>query len=189
MNLTTSRLLLREFRVRDQAAVHAFASDPDVTQYTEWGPNSPEDTAAFLAQAVHDAKAQPRTRFALAVVDRADSMLIGSVALNVTSRAHRRGETGYVLAQTRWGHGFATEAATAMLQFAFDGLDLHKVAATCDPDNVASNRVLTKIGMRREGHLHDHLLVRGRWRDRYLFAAVAGLQPAPGGDTCPPLAE
>jgi RimJ/RimL family protein N-acetyltransferase len=84
-----------------------------------------------------------------------------------------------VLARSRWGHGFATESATAVLQLAFEGLALYKVTATYDPDNVASARVLTKIGMRREGHLHDHLLVRGRWRDRSLFAAVAGRQPAP----------
>ncbi|RZU48665.1 RimJ/RimL family protein N-acetyltransferase [Krasilnikovia cinnamomea] len=133
-----------------------------------------DDTAAFLAEAARDAGAQPRTRFALAVLDRAGQALIGSVELSVTSAAHRRASTGYALARPAWGQGLATEAAAAMLRLGFDRLDLHKISATCDPGNLASGRVLEKIGMRREGHLHDHLYVRGRWRDRLLFAAIAG---------------
>ncbi|GAB1691233.1 GNAT family N-acetyltransferase [Krasilnikovia sp. M28-CT-15] len=172
MHLETPRLLLREFHADDLDAVHAFAADPEVIRFTDWGPNTVDDTAAFLAEATHDAGARPRTRFALAVLDRAAQVLIGSVELSVTSAAHRQGSTGYVLARPWWGQGRATEAATAMLRLGFDRLDLHKISATCDPGNIASGRVLTKIGMRREGHLHDHLYVRGRWRDRLLFAAI-----------------
>jgi ribosomal-protein-alanine N-acetyltransferase len=66
MELYTPRLLLREFRIEDQAGVHAFASDPEATRYTDWGPNTPDDTASFLAEAVQDAETVSRTRFALA---------------------------------------------------------------------------------------------------------------------------
>ncbi|WP_412746166.1 GNAT family N-acetyltransferase [Krasilnikovia sp. MM14-A1004] len=120
----------------------------------------------------HGRGGQPRTRFALAVLDRAGQALIGSAELSITSAAHRQGSTGYVLARPWWGQGLATEAAEAMLGLGFDRLGLHKISATCDPGNLASGRVLTKIGMRREGHLHDHLYVRGSWRDRLLFAAI-----------------
>jgi RimJ/RimL family protein N-acetyltransferase len=59
-----------------------------------------------------------------------------------------------------------------MLRFGFDELGLHKISATCDPDNRGSARVLEKIGMRREGVLRDHFLIRGQWRDRLLWAVV-----------------
>ncbi|OZV82213.1 GNAT family N-acetyltransferase [Micromonospora echinospora] len=180
MNLRTPRLLLRDFRAEDQPAVHAYASDPDVTRYTEWGPDTLNDTAAFLVQAVRDAQVLPRTRFALAVIRRDDEVLIGSVELRVTNEVHRRGEMGYVLARPHWGHGLATEAAAAVLRLGLDTLGLHKITATCDPDNTASARVLAKIGMRREGRLHDHLHIGGRWRDRLFFAAIAGRAPRPG---------
>lgn len=177
MELHTPRLLLREFRVGDYPAVHEFASDPEVIRYTDWGPNSPDDTTAFLAEAIEDAEALPRTRYALAIIDRTGDQLIGSVELRVTSRAHRRGVTGYALARQRWGQGLATEAASAMVRLGFDRLGLHKIEATCDPANHGSARVLAKVGMQREGHLRDHLLVRGGWRDRFLFAAISGQDP------------
>jgi ribosomal-protein-alanine N-acetyltransferase len=81
-----------------------------------------------------------------------------------------------VLARARWGRGYATEAATAMLRFGFDQLGLHKIMATCDPDNTTSARVLTKIGMRIDGYLYQHVLVRRRWRDRLVLAATSPLR-------------
>jgi ribosomal-protein-alanine N-acetyltransferase len=173
MELSTPRLLLREFRAGDHAAVHAFAGDTEVTRYTDWGPNSAHDTAAFLSEVVRDASVLPRSRFGLAMVDREDGVLIGSIELRITSGEHERGELGYVLHRLRWGRGYAGEAAAAMLRHGFGELGLHRISATCDPGNAASSRVLTKIGMRREGHLHDHLRVRGQWRDRLIYAALS----------------
>jgi ribosomal-protein-alanine N-acetyltransferase len=173
MELSTSRLLLREFCAGDHAAVHAFASDTEVTRYTDWGPNSPHDTTAFLTEVVRDSRSLPRSRFALAVVDREDDLVIGSIELRITSGSHKRAEMGYVLARPWWGRGYASEAAAALLRFGFDELGLHKISATCDPGNAASARVLTKIGMRREGHLREHLHLGGRWRDRLIYAALS----------------
>jgi [ribosomal protein S5]-alanine N-acetyltransferase len=176
MELTTPRLLLREFGADDHAAVHAFASDVEVVRHTDWGPNEPQDTTAFLREVAEHVHATPRCVFALAVVDRADDALIGSIQLAVTNSQHRRAEMGFVLARSRWGNGYATEAAAALLRFGFHDLALHKISATCDPANGGSERVLRKIGMRPEGHLRGHLYLRGQWRDRLLFAAVAGEQ-------------
>ncbi|MEV4760376.1 GNAT family N-acetyltransferase [Micromonospora sp. NPDC049559] len=177
MELHTTRLLLREFAPADHPPVHAFASDPRVTRFTDWGPNTPEETTTFLREVTHDARALPRTRFGLAVVERAEGLLVGSIELRVTSAAHRRGTLGYALAPSRWGRGYATEAAAALLRYGFDGLGLHKINATCDPDNLGSARVLAKIGMRPEGHLRDQVRTRDGWRDRLLFAALSTAGP------------
>jgi RimJ/RimL family protein N-acetyltransferase len=173
MELVTSRLLLREFSASDYEAVHAYAADPEVTRFMDWGPNGPEDTVAFLAEVRRAALVVPRLGYSLAVVVCAAGDLVGAVHLGETSRAHRRGEMGYVLAQVHWRMGYATEAATAVLRFGFDEVGFHKITATCDPDNVASARVLEKIGMQYEGHLRRHLLIRGQWRDRLTFAALS----------------
>jgi RimJ/RimL family protein N-acetyltransferase len=173
MELATTRLVLREFSASDYDTVHAYAGDPGVTRFMDWGPNSPEDTVAFLAQVGREATAVPRRSYTLAVVIRADDQLVGAVHLAQTSTEHRRGELGYVLAPSHWRRGYATEAATAILRFGFEELGLHRITATCDPDNVASARVLEKIGMQYEGRLRQHLLIRGQWRDRLTFAALA----------------
>ncbi|GAA5200040.1 GNAT family protein [Rugosimonospora acidiphila] len=173
MEFVTSRLVLRDFSASDRDAVHGYASDPEVTRFMDWGPNSPRDTVAFLAEAHDEASATPRSNYTLAVVVRANDELIGAVHLGETSGEHRRGELGYVLARSHWRKGYATEAAAAVLDFGFREVGFHKVTATCDPDNTRSARVLKKIGMRYEGRLRQHLLIRGQWRDRLAFAALS----------------
>lgn len=172
MELRTPRLLLRECRVTDQAAIHVFASDPEVTRHTVWGPNTADDTARFLADAVADSREAPRARFLLAITEQHCDLAIGWTRLEIVNRSNRRAELGYALSPAHSGRGYATEAAAAMLDFAFE-LGLRKVVATCDPLNRGSARVLERIGMRREGYLHDHVLVRGEWRDRLLYGAVS----------------
>lgn len=108
MELATPRLLLREFHGTDHAAVHEFASDPEVVRYTDWGPNDPQDTAAFLREVAEYATRTPRSTFALAIVNPAVGTLIGSIQLAKSETAPRQAEIGYVLARPWWGHGYAT---------------------------------------------------------------------------------
>jgi ribosomal-protein-alanine N-acetyltransferase len=177
VTLITERLLLRPFADSDFAAVHAYASDPLVVRFMDWGPNTIEDTRFYLDRIVDP----PRTQHPFAVVRRADDAVIGAVEAQITSVEHRRADMGYVFARAAWGHGYASEAAAALLRYGFDRLGLHKISATCDPVNGASARILEKIGMRREGVLREHLLIRGEWRDRLLYAAVSGSRSATEG--------
>ena len=170
--LQTERLMLREFEEDDWLAVHEYASDPDVVKFMTWGPNTEEQTRDFVARQIASQREEPRNHYGLAVVLKRQNRLMGSIALNVSSPANRGGWIGYSLARQFWGHGYATEAARAVVAFGFEQLDMHRIFATCDPENVASARVLEKIGMRREGHLREHEWLRGKWRDSYLYAIL-----------------
>ncbi len=64
--------------------------------------------------------------------------------------------------------------AAGLLRFGFETLGLHRIHAIVEPENVASTRVLEKVGMRREGHLRDHRYAKGRWRDSLLYAILEG---------------
>jgi RimJ/RimL family protein N-acetyltransferase len=176
MELTTARLLLRPFRAHDHAELHAIAGDPAVVRWMDWGPNTPEQTSIFLGYALESEAERPRRTWKLAVVRSADDAVVGSAELHIESPEHRRGTMGYLIAPAAQGQGYATEAAAALLQFGLTGGGLHRVTATCDPENTGSVRVLEKIGMSREGHLRDHFLIRGEWRDRLLFAKLAQLR-------------
>ena len=172
MELKTPRLLLRPFRAGDHAAVHAFAADPQVVRWMDWGPNTPEETAVFLGISLQSEHETPRTHYRFAVVRSADDAVIGSAELHIESPEHRRGAMGYLIATPAQGQGFATEAARAVLTFGFEQAGLHRISATCDPENAGSARVLEKIGMQREGHLRDYFHIRGEWRDRLTYAAI-----------------
>jgi RimJ/RimL family protein N-acetyltransferase len=171
--IRTERLILREFDPGDFAAVHAYGSDPQVTRYMRWGPNTEADTHEALARAVANQDERPRTEYNLAIVDPHRALVIGSVGLHPFDPANRTMETGYCLRPDAWGHGFASEASRALVGAAFAALHLHRVIATCDARNLASAHVLEKLGMRREGHFRRDLEIRGAWRDSFFYAVLA----------------
>jgi hypothetical protein len=106
-------------------------------------------------------------------VDRvSDATFIGWCAVTRWNPDHRSASMGYCLAEAAWGHGYATEAARALLQWAFDTLDLNRVQAETDTRNVASARVLEKLGFIREGP-------EGRLRPQRRGVRLVGLRPAP----------
>jgi RimJ/RimL family protein N-acetyltransferase len=170
MILLTNRLLLREFAPADAAAVHLYASDPQVTSHMIWGPNTVEDTDAFLSRAVDTQLQQPRTVFELAVVVKATDELIGAVSLHATETG--QAELGYCLNRQYWRQGFASEAASAMVAFGFGELGLHRICAKCRPDNIGSAKVLQHIGMTREGHMREHMWYKGEWHDSLLYSIL-----------------
>jgi ribosomal-protein-alanine N-acetyltransferase len=177
--LEMPRLVLRELHDDDAPAVHAYASDAEVVRYLDWGPNTPEDTARFLATARAARDAVPRTAYHLAIVLRTTGHLIGGCRIEIRNAASGAGDLGYVLGRPHWGQGYATEAIRALVSFGFESLALHRIWATCDARNAASARVLEKLGMKREGHLRHDVRRKGEWRDSYLYAILAPEWPGP----------
>lgn len=168
--LHTPRLLLRPFQEDDWPAIHAYASDPEVVKHVEWGPNTLEETKFYLGETL---KQQHKHQdFPFAVVLKNENILVGAAHLYVEHPEIREAWIGYVLNHEYWGLGIMTEAAHVLLQFGFDQLGLHRVTATCRPENIGSYRVLEKIGMTREGHLRQHKWMKGQWRDSYLYAIL-----------------
>lgn len=170
--LVTERLVLRDFEPADWPSVHSYASDLEVVRYMPWGPNTEEDSRSFVQSAIQRARDEPRRDFVLAVTLKADGRLIGGCGVNVSNPDDRGGWIGYCLNQLFWRCGYGTEVAGALIAFGFEQLRLHRIFATCDPENVGSVRVLEKVGMRREGHYREHKWVKGRWCDTFVFAIL-----------------
>ncbi len=168
--LQTERLELRPFRLDDVDDVHAYASDPIVTQYTDWGPNTLEDTREFVQEAIDDLQETPPMSIALAVEFRESRRVIGTVGLQLTNSELGDASFGFCMNRDYWGRGLATEAAKVLLEWAPGAFDLHRVYATCRPDNRASARVLEKLGLEREGRLRKNIRVNGQLRDSLLYA-------------------
>lgn len=171
MELQTTRLLLREFVSADAPAVHAYASDESVTRYTDWGPNTAEETEEFFREALSAGEAQPRNSYLFAITLN-QSPAIGCARLGIVSTVDRVGDLGYVLNAEYWGQGIATEATQRLLTFGFEDLGLHRIFATCHPKNIGSARVLEKAGFQLEGRLKEDKLVRGAYRDSLLYAIL-----------------
>jgi RimJ/RimL family protein N-acetyltransferase len=171
--LRTERLLLRAFSQADFDDVHAYAIDPDVVRYMDWGPNSLEDTQAFLDRSFAAQLRWPRSDVNLAVQHLADDRVIGAIRLGVNDEAARTGDIGYSLSSTYWRQGLGTEAARAMVAAGFEVLGLHRIWAECDTRNTGSYGIMEKLGMRREAHFRQDKRARDGWRDSYLYAILA----------------
>jgi RimJ/RimL family protein N-acetyltransferase len=109
---------------------------------------------------------------ALAAVLRETGTVVGEVSLHWLSRRHRQGEIGFVFHPRYQGRGLATEAAGVMLGLGFDGLGLHRLVGRCDALNLASARLMERLGMRREAHFVHNEIFKGSWGDELVYAML-----------------
>ncbi|TMD62463.1 MAG: GNAT family N-acetyltransferase [Chloroflexi bacterium] len=157
MILATKRLVLREFEEEDWSAVLAYQSDPLYLRYYHWTHRSEQEVREFVQMFIALPNEEPRTKFQLAITLASDGRLIGNCGIRMKTPGAREADIGYELDPHFWGSGYATEAASELLAFGFRDLVLHRIWAWCIAENIASARVLEKIGMRREGHLRENV--------------------------------
>ena len=155
--LTTEHLLLRELRPDDARAVAVRAGDRRVAKYLIAVP-TPYPVSLAARWITGRISWWPQGRgITLAITRRDDpDELLGSVSLRRFSR-DRRAELGYWLGADAWGHGYATEAAGALVDFGFAEMGLARIYAHVLAGNAASCRVLEKLGMVHEGIRRRHV--------------------------------
>lgn len=178
--LDTARLRLRPFTDADADALFALHSSAYVLRYWDAPPWSERTQAErFIATCRQMADEGSGARLA---IDRlADGAFIGWCSLTQWNPTYRSASLGYCLHDAAWGHGYATEAAGALLQWAFETLDLNRVQAETDTRNLASARVLEKIGFLREGTLREDCVVNSEVSDSWVFGLIKREWQPPSG--------
>jgi ribosomal-protein-alanine N-acetyltransferase len=172
MQLTTERLILRDFVADDWVAMLAYEVDPLYLRYYHWTERTPEGVKEFVGWFLDQQTDNPRYKFQLAITLKDDGKLIGNCGIRKPAPDAHDASMGYELDPQYWGKGYATEAARAILHFGFTDMRLHRVWAECVADNVGSARVLQKIGMKQEAHFRDHQYYKGRYWDTLIFAML-----------------
>ena len=169
--LGTARLRLRPFDSRDVDYLFALQSNPRVLRYWDAPPwTEPDRAERFLATCRQMAADGTGARLVVERVD--DGTFLGWCALNRWSPVHRSASLGYCFAEAAWGHGYATEAARALLEWAFDTLNLNRVQAETDTRNLAAARVLEKLGFVREGTMREDCVVDGEVSDSWVYGLL-----------------
>jgi|SRR4051812_23383983 ribosomal-protein-alanine N-acetyltransferase len=169
--LRTDRLLLRPVTSADADALFAMHSSAHVLRYWDAPPWSERARAErFIAACRHMADEGSGARLAIDRVS--DGAFVGWCSLTRWNPDYRSASITYCLDDAAWGNGYATEAARALLQWAFDTLDLNRVQAEADTRNTASARVLEKLGFVREGTLREDCIVNGEVSDSWVFGLI-----------------
>lgn len=167
----TERLTLRPARLADVDALYAYRSDPDVARWLTAVATSPDEVAVrFLGGGS-------------SLVVEHDGVVVGDLMLRVDDawsqsevRDQAEGaqaEVGWCLSPRHRGRGYAVEAVREVVTVAFE-LGVRRVVAMCFADNLASRRVMERVGLRQEGYYVGESLHRdGTWRDAMSFAVLA----------------
>lgn len=143
--IETNRLRLRAFVPDDLEHLYSMLSDPGVMRYLPGGtPRSKEQTEATLKIIINHWEQHGFGWWA--VECKANEAMIGWCGLKSIDTT-LEAEVLYLLAQPYWGRGLATEAAKASLRYGFQELELDRIIALAHPDNIASRRVMEKMGM------------------------------------------
>ncbi|MDH6108948.1 ribosomal-protein-alanine N-acetyltransferase [Kitasatospora sp. MAP12-15] len=168
--MSRSAVTLRKLALDDRQAVHSWAGLEQACRYQPWGPNSQEQTHAFVQAAVDAWSDAPQRRFAYAACIEDD--VVGMGELHIRSHSHRQGEITYIVHPRVWGRGVGTAIGHQLLSRGFEDLGLHRIHATCDPRNLASSRLLGRLGMTYEGRHRHTALLRDGWRDSEVFGIL-----------------
>lgn len=165
--LQTERLVLRPFRLGDALDVFDYAQSAIVGPMAGWPPHKDiEESRQVVRRFI-------RQGDEWAIVEKKCGRVIGSIGLHPDPRRTVRGARalGYALGEKFWGRGYATEAASAALRYAFERLGAPVVSACHDPKNAKSKRVLKKLGFTPEGTLRvAATLPDGRLTDKVCYS-------------------
>lgn len=169
--LRTARLRLRPFAGADADDLFALQSDARVLRYWDAPPWTDRARADQFIAACEQMAAEG-TGARVVMEHGATGSFLGWCGLTRHHPVHRSASLGYCLAESAWGQGYTTEAAAALLGWAFATLDLNRVQAEVDTRNPASARVLEKLGFVREGTLREDCVVAGDVSDSWVYGLL-----------------
>ncbi|GAA4464810.1 GNAT family N-acetyltransferase [Phytohabitans houttuyneae] len=169
--LHAARLRLRPFGDADEDDLFALHSNAHVLRFWDAPPWTGRARAKRFVTACRQ-MAEDGTGARVAVDRVADGAFIGWCGLSRWNADYRSASLGYCFDDAVWGQGYATEAAGALLLWAFDTLDLNRVQAETDTRNMASARVLEKLGFVREGTLREDCVVNGDVSDSWVYGLL-----------------
>ncbi len=172
IEIESARLRLRHFQDSDLTLFIGYRNDPLVAKYQSWEGISELEARTFIQQQKEVQPGVPGQGFQVAIELKATGILIGDCFFTINALDHRQAEIGFTLSHEYQGCGYATEAVSCFLNYAFHTFDLHRIIAITDCENIASVALLERLGMRREGHFIQNIWFKGKWGDEYLYAIL-----------------
>jgi aminoglycoside 6'-N-acetyltransferase len=170
--IRTDRLVIRRFRPEDVEAFAAYRSDPNVARYQSWDMYTREQAASFVDEMATLHPGIPGQWFQFAVSDPASDDLLGDTALCVDADDPSHAELGFTFAPAHQGKGYATEAARATIDYAFERLSVEVAMGVTDARNAASIALLERIGMTHVSTAHVEF--KGEWCDEHTYELRRG---------------
>ena len=169
--IQATRVSLRWITESDIDSVYRIFSDSEVMRYWATPPIADRHAAVELLHQIQEDFRQERF-MKWAIARQPDDLMIGTATLFNFNFDNGRAEIGYSLARDQWGNGYCNEALTALLNYAFDELNLRRIEADVDPRNGPSIRTLERLGFQQEGYLRERWHVNGEIQDSLFYGLL-----------------
>lgn len=167
----TERLRLRHLQEKDLDAFMAYRADPQVALYQSWEAADESRSLKFIKDQQTIAIGTDEEWNQIGIALNTSDTLIGDCGLRVHDRG-RQAEYGITLAAEHQGQGYATEALTALFNYCFHELNLHRIYGIADIRNNGSIMLMERLGMRREAHTLQAYWNKGEWVDEVWYAVL-----------------
>lgn len=174
MNFKTERLFIRPVSINDKESMFGYRADPETSKYLSLVPSNVDDVAIFINKTSSDIDV-PGTWFQFVIIEQMSNQLIGDIGIHFLENdpENKQVEIGYTLDRNYQGNGYATEALTIIISYLFTTLNKHRISASIAPVNIASIKLIERLGFRKEAHFKESLFFHGKWVDDMVFAILA----------------
>ncbi len=173
MELITERIKMRLVNASDLKWIHELNSLKEVDRYNTLGIPEDFNTTESVMMPLIEANVEEKVmKYTFVIEDRDSNQPIGLLGFWLDREKYKSAEVWYKLFPEYWGKGFATESVNRVLEFGFESLKLHRIHAGCAVDNIASVKVLEKVGMTLEGRARQTLPLSTGWSDHYNYALL-----------------
>ena len=170
--LETNRLILRPFHSEDaESCLNNWAADPNVFRWISMEVQSQKEIEEWLSGAEEVYKSLET--YYWAIVEKVSGKVIGEIYADDFSNRNNRCEVSWKIGSRFWSLGYTTEAAQTVLQFLLKEVGVHRIQAKCCVKNIASERVMQKLGMQKESILKDYFLGKdGHYEDVVMYSLL-----------------
>ncbi len=176
MKIETNRLTLRPIQIEDYKALFEYRKDHETNKYQGWIPTKKEDAIAYIERTSEEIDIAG-TWFQLAIIEKDSGEMIGDLGIHFVKSSNKHVEIGITLNKKFHSKGYATEALRRTIDYVFSDLNKHRISASIDPDNKKSAHLLERVGMRKEAHFKESLLINGEWCDDIIYAILKSEWP------------
>ncbi len=170
--LSNKEIYLRAAKSTDFPAIKEYRQDIDNARYIR-PPEDDEQTLKIVEQLSKPWKFVQGYWNGLVICLTGDDTVIGEVAFRIEDWQNQRAEIGYRISKTVAGKGITTKAAYLLIDYLFSEIGIFKAVAKCDPRNIASYKVMEKLGFEREAFFKKHYLMGDEWTDQYDYGLLA----------------
>ncbi|MCR6097687.1 GNAT family N-acetyltransferase [Salipaludibacillus agaradhaerens] len=167
----TERLVMRQVKAEDAESLFPIWSDPRVTQFMNITTFSHKNEAVNMINYLNElAEQQQALRFS--IIEKKSGRIIGSCGYHLLDLKNEKTEIGYELGYPYWRKGYGTEVVKDLIDAAFLELNLHRIEAKVEPNNVNSIRLLEKVNFLYEGTLRESEKSGDTYSDLQLYSLL-----------------